>query len=53
MAEIITINERMIRVETQLENINSNIVELKALVVSNNLQAETKYASKQVENIVY
>lgn len=43
----------MIKLETQLDNINTNLTELKTIVIQNNYEAETKYASKQVENIVY
>ncbi len=53
MAEVISLSERMVKLETQLDNINTNLTELKTIVVQNNSDAEDKYASKQVENIVY
>lgn len=43
----------MVKLETQLDNIDANLTELKTIVVQNNSDADNKYASKQVENIVY
>lgn len=53
MAEAVTLSERMVRLETQLDWISKWQEELKALVVQSNKDNDMKYASKTTESIVY
>lgn len=56
----ITLPERMIRLETQIEwiksdinTVNSSVVELKTLIIQNSKDSDDRYASKMTENIVF
>lgn len=48
-----TISDRLIRTEIKIDNLDVGISEVKAIVIQNNKDNETKYASKITENIVY
>lgn len=59
MAEIISLSEKMVKVETQLDYMNDNLIDIKESVkVLNNtiqsmtIQNDSKYAAKRTETTV-